>query len=136
MYEAAFMETVDAICKKDTRYDAESYGFVRAALDYSTKALKKQPTEGQRKHVSGQELLEGIRRFAIGEYGPMARSVLRTWGINRTEDFGEIVFNLVEAGKLGRTEDDSRADFADGYDFHSAFEKPFLPASAQNDGTA
>lgn len=59
----------------------------------------------------------------------MALTVLRTWGITRTEDFGEIVFNLVDAGKLRRTEQDTRADFANGYDFHEAFAAPFLPRS-------
>jgi uncharacterized repeat protein (TIGR04138 family) len=80
------------------------------------------------RHVSGQELLAGIREFALAEFGPMAKTVLNSWGITRTEDFGEIVFNMVEIGLLGRTDKDSREDFANGYDFEEAFRKPFLPS--------
>ncbi len=61
----------------------------------------------------------------------MALTVLRAWGITRTEDFGEIVFNLVESGKLGKTDEDSRDDFAGAYDFQTAFAVPFLPTSAR-----
>jgi uncharacterized repeat protein (TIGR04138 family) len=128
MYEAAFMETVSEICREDPRYRPDAYLFVREALDFTTKALKK-PNRGPDKHVSGQELLEGIRRYALQEYGPMALTVLHTWGITRTDDFGEIVFNLVESGKLGKTDEDRREDFCGGYDFRAAFEFPFLPRS-------
>lgn len=59
----------------------------------------------------------------------MSLTVLKTWGITKTEDFGEIVFNLVESGQLGKTDRDRKEDFANGYDFQSAFAKPFQPAS-------
>ena len=77
------------------------------------------------RHVSGKELAEGIRDYALQEFGPLALTVLRTWGIQRTEDFGELVFHLVEAGKLGKTEKDTRADFAHVYDFDEVFARPF-----------
>lgn len=130
MHEAAFMETVSEICRKDPRYRPDAYIFIREALDFTTKALKKM-NRGPSKHVSGQELMEGVRRYALQEYGPMALTVLQTWGITRTDDFGEIVFNLVESGKLGKTDEDTREDFANGYDFRMAFENPFLPKSAR-----
>ena len=57
----------------------------------------------------------------------MARTVLKTWGINRCEDVGEMVFHLIEVGAFGKTEEDTRDDFANGYDFDDAFHKPFLP---------
>jgi uncharacterized repeat protein (TIGR04138 family) len=127
MHDGAFMEAIAEIYKKDPRYDAATYLFVRDALDFTVKTLER-PATGRGKHVSGQELLEGIRKYALREYGPMTLTVFKRWGVTRTEDFGEIVFNLVESGKLGRTEEDKREDFADGYDFFEAFGKPFLPA--------
>jgi uncharacterized repeat protein (TIGR04138 family) len=82
-------------------------------------------------HVTGQQLLDGIREFALTQYGPMARTVLNEWGIRRCEDFGDIVFNMVEQGLLSKTDQDSREDFKGGYDFDSAFVWPFLPPSKQ-----
>ncbi|NIY14277.1 MAG: hypothetical protein GWM98_05010, partial [Nitrospinaceae bacterium] len=78
------------------------------------KMLDKPSKSGRERHLSGQELLEGIRNFALQEFGPMSLRVLNTWGVNNTADFGEIVFNLVECGKLRKTEEDSRQDFLDG----------------------
>ena len=117
-------ELLDGILARDPRYTIEAYAFVRAGLDFTVRSLKKQ------RHISGQELLTGIREFAIDEFGPMSKTVLNKWGIARTEDIGEIVFNMVETGLLGKTEEDSRADFANGYDFDEAFRKPFKPAAA------
>jgi uncharacterized repeat protein (TIGR04138 family) len=122
--ETSFQQAVSEICARDPRYAAESYFFLREALDFTVKTLKK-PAEGPERHVSGQELAEGIRQFALQEFGPMALTVLRAWGLQRTEDLGEMVFNLVECGKLGKTEKDDRRDFANGYDFFEAFGKPY-----------
>jgi uncharacterized repeat protein (TIGR04138 family) len=112
---------LEGILARDPRYTVEAYAFVRAGLDFTVRSLKKP------RHVSGQELLEGIRQFSIEEFGPMTKTVLNGWGIQRTEDVGEIVFNMVETGLLGRTEEDNRDDFANGYDFEEAFRKPFEP---------
>jgi uncharacterized repeat protein (TIGR04138 family) len=79
--------------------------------------------------VSGHELLEGIRLYALQQFGPMARTVLEDWGIRACEDFGEIVFNMVEHKILSKTDDDSREHFKGGYDFRDAFEKPFIPSA-------
>ena len=124
MNDATFEQAVTEICARDTRYAAESYYFLREALDFTVKTLKK-PVDGPERHVTGQELAEGIRLYVLQEFGPMALTVLRAWGMQRTEDFGEIVFNLVGAGKLGKTEKDDRADFAKCYDFFEAFGKPY-----------
>lgn len=115
-------EILKAILARDFRYTQEAYLFVRAGLEFTVRQLEKP------RHVSGQELLEGIRTFALQEFGPMSKTVLAGWGIERTEDVGEIVFNLVDTGLLGKTERDCREDFADGYDFEEAFRRPFLPA--------
>jgi uncharacterized repeat protein (TIGR04138 family) len=131
MYESEFIETIKTICAKDKRFEPDAYIFVREALDFAVKKLKR-PAEGPGRHVSGQELLEGIRVFALHEFGPMTLTVLKTWGLNRTEDFGEIVFNLVESGKLGKTDKDKREDFAGAYGFEDAFAKPFLPTGQQS----
>lgn len=129
MHEADFIEAARAIAKRDGRYDVEAYVFVREALDFSVKALEK-PTEGPDRHVTAQELLGCIRTYALREFGPMTLTVLNEWGIKKTEDFGQVVFSLVESGILGKTDEDKREDFADGYDFEEAFLKPFLPESS------
>ena len=79
-------------------------------------------------HLTGQQLLEGIRLFALDQYGPMARSVLEHWGIKNCRDFGNIVFNLVECQVLGKTEEDCPEDFDGGYDFKTAFDMPYEPS--------
>ena len=124
-----FEEILDQIVKKDPRYPADAYRFLRQGLDFTVRMLGK-PDQGPGRHITGQELLEGIRLCALQEFGPIAGTVLRIWGITRTEDFGEMVFNLVHSGLLGKTEQDSKKDFAGGYDFQLAFMAPFLPTSA------
>lgn len=83
------------------------------------------------RHVSGQELLKGIREYALGQFGPMAMTVLDDWGIHTCRDFGEIVFNMVEIGLLAKTDADTRSDFDGGYEFVEAFRNPFLPSHKQ-----
>ncbi|MBM4153239.1 MAG: hypothetical protein FJ220_06940 [Kiritimatiellaceae bacterium] len=117
-------DVLQMILAKDPRYTVEAYAFVRIGLDFTVRRLEAP------RHVSGQELLEGLREFALSEFGPMTKTVLGSWGIHRTEDVGEVVFNLVESGLLGKTEKDSRADFANGYDFDEAFRKPYQPKAA------
>ena len=94
-------------------------------------AVENLTSEKAVRHVTGQQLLAGIRQHALAQFGPMAATVLNEWGVHRCEDFGEIVFNLVENGVLAKTEQDSRADFQGGYDFDEAFRKPFLPGNAE-----
>lgn len=130
MKKVVFQEAVEQLARTDRRYHEQAYYFLREGLDFSIKLLQK-PASGAGRHVSGTELLEGLRQFALQEYGPLARTVLRHWGITRCEDFGELVFNLVDAGVLGKTDQDKREDFAGGYDFSAAFLKPFLPRSAE-----
>lgn len=132
MSTASFSEVVDKIRHDDPRFEKGAYFFVRQGLDHTIKALKDSP-ERASNHVTGQELLSGIREFALEQYGPMAFTLLTNWGIGKCEDFGDIVFNLVEAGVLGKTESDQREDFSDGYDFEDAFLAPFRPASQRSD---
>ena len=131
MHEVSFEEALQRIQVKDPRYDREAYLFVREALDHTQKTIGKDP-RGRIRHVTGQELLDGIREFALQQFGPMVKTVLESWGIHCCADFGEIVFNMIEVGWLAKTEKDTRADFAPGYDFDEAFRKPFLPKGKQS----
>ena len=127
MQEVDFDEVVEIICAKDGRYPREAYVFVREALDFTQKLIGKE-SHGQLRHVSGQELLEGVRQYALQQFGPMTVTVLEEWGIRCCEDFGEIVFNMVGNRLLAKTDTDTRDDFHSGYDFTDAFRKPFWPA--------
>jgi uncharacterized repeat protein (TIGR04138 family) len=126
MQEIDFDEALEQILAKDSHYTRDAYTFVREALDFTQKLAGKE-SRGQIRHVSGQELLEGIRQFALQQFGPMTATVFEEWGLRHCRDFGEIVFNMVEIGLLAKTERDSRADFQNGYDFTDAFRKPFWP---------
>ncbi|MBM3875770.1 MAG: hypothetical protein FJ386_03510 [Verrucomicrobia bacterium] len=122
---------LDDLVAKDPRFRRDAYHFIRDALDHTQRSLLKSQ-KSQPRHVSGQELLEGIRQFALEQFGPMARVVFDEWGVQRCEDFGDLVFNMIEANLLGKTDKDSREDFKGGYDFFDAFEKPFLPEGTAN----
>ena len=123
MYHAGLAEVV----RRDPRYIYEAYEFVFEALKYTQKMLNRLPPRegsgeevGPHHHVKGPELLEGIRRYALRQFGLMARTVFRLWGIRRTDDFGEIVFNLVAAGLMSTTDQDDRKDFHDVFDLDQA----------------
>ncbi|QQL43924.1 Minf_1886 family protein [Sulfuriroseicoccus oceanibius] len=128
MQRRGFEEAVDLVVSKDPRYDRDAYTFLRESLEFTLKNSSSRSGSDDR-HVSGQELMEGFRDFALQEFGPMAVTVFDEWGIRTTQDIGSMVFNLVEVGAFGKTEDDKLEDFQAGYDFHETFEKPFLPKS-------
>lgn len=127
MQKIGFSEAVEKITARDERYDVEAYAFLRDALDYTIKLRKKSSKDDAQRHVSGQELLEGVRQYAIKEFGPMVMTVFTYWGLRKCEDVGNIVFNLIEEGIFGKSDHDSLADFKEGYDFREAFVEPFLP---------
>lgn len=125
-----FSEVVAAIVKEDPRYEAGAYQFVRQALDFTVKDIRKSASKGRTgNHVSGQELLDGVRRFALEQYGPLAHTLLASWGVTKCSDFGELVYNLIRHKVFSKTETDSKEDFADLYSFEEAFLQPFEPAS-------
>ena len=128
------------LLKEDPRYTFEAYVFVFEALSYAQNALEmgtespSEPAAGAgsggkeeepERHVTGQQLCEAIRRFALEQFGYMAKTVLNSWGIRGTGDFGEIVFNLIRIGQMRKTPQDRREDFEDIYDFESAFKQGF-----------
>jgi uncharacterized repeat protein (TIGR04138 family) len=110
-----FRQKVEEIIRRDSRFKYDAYEFVMQALVYAQNNLKRTG------HVTGQELADAVRTFAIDQFGPMARTVLNHWGVQNTSDIGEIVFNMVENGLMSKTDQDTRADFKDLYDFESAF---------------
>lgn len=134
MQDLEFSEVVELICREDQRFDRKAYAFVRQALDHTVKDIRKRQPERTAKsqHVSGQELLEGIRDFALEQYGPLTKTVLNTWGIQRCSDFGDIVFNLIDYNVFSKTENDRREDFSDLYNFEDAFVKPFVPKRSRH----
>ena len=118
------------VVRRDRRYAYEAYEFVFLALEHTQKMLGREldenadPTES-RHHVSGRQLLEGIREFALQEFGLMARVVFRMWGIDKTDDFGEIVFNLIGAELMSKTSEDTRSDFRDLFDLDEVLVEGF-----------
>ena len=128
MQEVNFDEALDQILAKDERFHRDAYLFTREALDFTQKLVGRE-NQGKVRHVSGQELLDGLRQFALQQFGPMAVTVFEEWGIRNCQNFGEIVFNMVVIGLLAKTEKDTRDDFQNGYDFTGAFRKPFWPES-------
>jgi uncharacterized repeat protein (TIGR04138 family) len=127
MQKIGFTEALDSIVARDPRYARDAYVFLRDSLDFTTKQQKKIKGATVR-HVAGPELLEGVRQYALQEFGPMVMTVFSSWGIHCCEDIGHMVFNLIEAGIFGKTEEDSLEDFKNVYDFEAAFVKPFTPA--------
>jgi uncharacterized repeat protein (TIGR04138 family) len=131
MQKIGFAEALESIVANDPRYQRDGYIFLRDALDFTTKQQKK--TKGVSvRHVSGPELLDGVRQYAIKEFGPMVMTVFDNWGIRSCEDVGRMVFNLIGAGVFGKTEQDSIEDFKNVYNFEEAFVRPFAPTKAES----
>jgi len=112
-------DLISQIRAEDDRYSSDAYEFVLEALSFTQKKFRRV------KHVTGKELLEGIKILLMEKFGPLTLSVLRHWGIERTEDFGNIVFNLVHKKILSKTEDDSLEHFKDAYDFDIVFREGY-----------
>jgi len=110
-----FFSKIEKIARQDPRYKLESYEFVMKALFYTQKNLKRQA------HVSGKELAHGIKEYCFEQFGPMAKEVLAHWGIHETIDFGNIVFNMINAGLMKKNEEDKIEDFKDIYEFKDIF---------------
>ena len=136
-------QKIAELVRQDRRYRFEAYAFVFESLGYAHKVLgmgaakrsesgtrkKSKPAAGEEEpsenHLSGQQLCEAIRLYALEQYGYMAKCVLNSWGVHKTGDFGEIVFNLIGIGEMRKTKDDRREDFDDVYDFETALRQEF-----------
>jgi len=110
---------IKKIVRKDQRFNEDAYFFVLSALEHALSKLSAP------RHISGRELLASIREFGVAQYGPMTCTVLEHWGIHSTEDFGNIVFNMIDVGMLRKTDTDHLQDFKDVYDFKEAFKGNF-----------
>jgi uncharacterized repeat protein (TIGR04138 family) len=109
-------QKIAEILLRDERFSKEAYRFVQEGLEFTVQR------RGRRGHVSGPELLEGIRDLARERFGLMARTVLNQWGIFETADIGEMVFNLVDAQIMSKQDSDTRTDFENVYDFEEVFD--------------
>lgn len=138
------------LLQRDRRYPLDAYLFILEALSFAQESLgmgQEPPSEelesaalaeeepGARgkakrprrrrseRHLTGQQLCEAARHYAIQQYGYLARTVLANWGVKRTDDFGELVFNMIEIGQMRKTRKDKREDFHHVYDFSEAFSR-------------
>ena len=123
---------------KDTRYHVDAYVFVREALAFAADSLElgsandvsdvaDEEVEQNRRerHLSGQQLCEAIRQYALKQYGYMSKIVLNGWGVTETSDFGEIVYNMIEVGIMKKSSKDKKSHFDDVFEFDDAFEQRF-----------
>lgn len=116
-------KTIEQVIDEQGRYPREAFEFVRRGLGYTVDRVHAQLTDPEAsRHVSGRQLCEGLREMALNQWGMVARAVLNRWNIYRTEDFGNIVFTLVEHGELSKTDGDTIDDFKNVYDFGRAFD--------------
>jgi uncharacterized repeat protein (TIGR04138 family) len=120
-----FATAVARICARDRRYDSAAYLFLHDGLMRTLNQI--QEREKKSRQITGAELSAGLRTHALEQFGPLALTVLGRWGVRTTRDFGEIVFALLAAGLLGKTEEDKIEDFDNLFDFDEAFRAPFRP---------
>ena len=109
-------EILDQLQERNPRFHARSYEFVLRALHSVIRSID------EPRHITGRELTDGVRELALGQYGPLARTVLEHWGIHETEDVGRVVFAMVEQGILVKEDEDHQEDFTDLFDFEEVFD--------------
>ena len=124
-------QAIAKLREQDSKYAPAAYHFIRRALDHSLRKLKREDAD-RPAHVTGKELLEGFRDLALAEFGPLAKTVLEEWGIAKCAEVGEIVFQLVSMGVLGKNESDKIDDFEELWSFAEAFDFPFQPQTARS----
>ena len=124
---------------EDERFKLEAYQFIREALQYAHENINTEPGIDPKtgrpapRPVTGQQLCEACRRYAIDQYGYLAKMVLANWNIHSTSDFGELVYNLIRIEQMRKSETDRREDFDDVYSFDDAFEPEFELASPDDE---
>ncbi len=126
MQAMQFEQSVLSILKRDKRFDPHAYFFLKDALDFTLKRIAEN-NNGQARHVSGPELLEGFRDFSLEQFGPMASTLMTEWGVHKCQDVGDMVFHLIEEQVFGKQDSDRREDFSEAFDFHDSLVVPFLP---------
>ena len=126
MQPMQYEQSVVSIMKRDRRFDAHAYFFLKDALDFTLKRIA-EGNGGQARHVSGPELLEGFRDYALEQFGPMASTLMHEWGVRKCQDVGDMVFLLIEEQVFGKQESDRREDFSGNFDLDDALVTPFIP---------
>ncbi|HYE17474.1 MAG TPA: Minf_1886 family protein [Tepidisphaeraceae bacterium] len=117
------LKPLEDIIEEVGLYPREAFHFVQAGLSHTANNVHGEPDDPEAsRHITGQQLCEGLRQFALGQWGMMARTVLARWNITTTYDFGRIVFALVDHGHMAKTEDDTIEDFRNVFDFATAFD--------------
>lgn len=112
-------ETLATLQERHPRFHRRAYVFLLDALHTVMAGMR------ETRHISGQELVDGVRDLAMDRFGPLARTVLEHWGVHATDDLGQIVFALVDIGILVKQDDDRPEDFVDLFDFEEVFERNY-----------
>lgn len=120
-------DPIHELALRDGRYSPEAFRFLFESLNHAVEAAGKEEAEGSERHVTGQQVLEGMRRNALALFGPLSAQVWRAWGVRESMDWGRIVFLLVDHGLLNRQESDTIEDFRNGFDFDEAFVRAYEP---------
>ena len=115
------------VALRDGRYSPEAYQFLFESLEVAVRLAGKEESQGAERHVTGQELLAGLREHALESFGPLAAHVWRSWGVRSSVDWGHVVFVLIEADMLRRRDSDTLADFEQGFDFDEVFVERYVP---------
>lgn len=127
--EISFHTAVERVRARDPRFAPQAYDFLCEALEYTVKMVKAETAEDR--HVTGPQLLQGFRQMAMRDFGPMAWTVMKEWGICRSEDVGEMVYQMINIGYFGRNESDSIEDFSDGICMEEALTRPYKPSATR-----
>jgi uncharacterized repeat protein (TIGR04138 family) len=117
------VHVVESLARDRGRFSSQAYFFVLEALNFTLDRLKRQGHAG---HITGSQLLGGIRDLGLRSFGYLGRAVFESWGLRQTGDFGDIVFDLVSVQLLSKQETDKKTDFEGGFDFANAFEARFI----------
>jgi uncharacterized repeat protein (TIGR04138 family) len=123
--------TMTGTASSPLKYSPEAYRFVDQALRHTQRNLRRVPEtpdedfNEEEAHISGVELLDGIRDLALREFGLMTIPVFRQWGVRKTDDFGRIVFDFIEKGAMRKTDRDQLSDFVGVYEFDEVFDRDY-----------
>jgi uncharacterized repeat protein (TIGR04138 family) len=126
MQAMQFEQSVVSILKREKRFDPHAYFFLKDALDFTLRRIAEK-NGGQARHVSGAELCEGYRDFALEQFGPMASTLMLEWSVRKCQDIGDMVFHLIDEQVFGKQDSDKPEDFSEAFDFQASLVAPFLP---------
>ena len=121
-----FEQAIAGILRREKRFSPHAYFFLKDALDFTLKRAA-DANNGQPRHVAGPELLMGFRDHALEQFGPMASTLMKEWGVYSCSDVGDMVFLLIEDNVFSKQDSDSKDDFREVFDFEDSFSRPFLP---------